>query len=99
MTILLKDIFRFAQSQEKASYGLGYQLSLTGKTDNAVLNKSNGINNAKFRINSIEWYVPTFTPSLSHQIILMNQNVKKKATELHYPERSVFIKKVKTQNL
>ena len=99
VTIMLKDIFGFAHSQEKATFGLGYQLSLTGNTDNAVLNKSNGINNAKFQINSIDWYVPTYTPSLSQQKILVNQIVKKKATELHYPERSVFMKEVNTQNL
>ena len=31
-------------------FGLGYELTLTGKTDNAVLNKDNAINNAKIKI-------------------------------------------------
>ena len=65
VTIMLKDIFGVAQSQEKLTYGHGYQLSLTRNTDNAVLIQGNGINDAKFRINSINWYVPTNTPSFS----------------------------------
>ena len=52
--IYLKDVFGFAEYQEKATYGLGYKLTLTRKTDNAVLNKANAINNGKIRINAIE---------------------------------------------
>ena len=37
----LKDIFGFAEHQEKGTYGLGYKLTLTRNTDNAVLNKHN----------------------------------------------------------
>ena len=47
---MLKDIFAFAEHQEKATYGLGYKLTLTRNTDNAVLNKDNAINKAKFKI-------------------------------------------------
>ena len=47
LEIYLRDIFGFAKQQEKASYGLGYQLSLTRNTENAVLNKANATNNAK----------------------------------------------------
>ena len=96
---MLKIISGFAQSQEKATYGPGYLLSSTRNTDHAVLNKGNGINDAKNINNSIDWHVPTDTPRLSEQIILMNQIVKKMATELHYSERSVFIKEKNTQNL
>ena len=55
MTFTLKDYFGFAQNREKATYGLGYQLSLTRKTDNAVLNKGNAINKAKIKFNSLDW--------------------------------------------
>ena len=41
MRIYLKDIFGFAEHQEKATYGLGYKLPLTRNSDNAVLNKTN----------------------------------------------------------
>ena len=53
--IYLKDVFGFAEYQEKATYGLGYKLTLTRNTDNAVLNKANATNNAKLQINAIEW--------------------------------------------
>ena len=60
----LKDVFGFAEYQEKAAYGLGYKLTMTRKTDNAVLNKGNAINNVKIKIIAIEWYVPHYTLSM-----------------------------------
>ena len=45
--IILKDFFGFADYQRKATYGLRYKLTVTRKTDNAVLNKDNTINNTK----------------------------------------------------
>ena len=95
---MLKVIFGFAEHQEKATYGLRYKLTLTRITDNAVLNKGNEINNGKIKINAIEWYVPHYTPSITQQNILMNQIIKKMATEPKYPEKSVFMKEVNTQN-
>ena len=44
ITIYLKDIFGFAEHQDKGTYGLGYKLTLTRNTNNAVLNKDNAIN-------------------------------------------------------
>ena len=99
VTIMLKDIFGFAEHQEKGTYGLGYKLTLTGNSDNAVLNKANAANNAQIKINSIDWYVPHHTPSLAQEKILMGQIVNKKPTELRHVERSVFMKEVNTQNL
>ena len=52
--ILLEDVFGFAEHQEKATYGLGYKLTITGKNDNSVLNKDNAINNATIKIIAIE---------------------------------------------
>ena len=92
VTIMLKDIFGFAEHQEKGTYGLGYKLTLTRNSDDAVLNKGNAINNAKIRINSFDWYIPNYTPSLSQEKILMSQIVKK-------TYRAVFMKGVNTQNL
>ena len=40
---MLKDTFGFSEHQLKASSGLGYKLTLTTNTDNAVLNKDNAI--------------------------------------------------------
>ena len=74
-------------------------MTLTGNTDNVVLNKDNSNNNAKFKINATEWYVPHYRPSLEQQNIFRNQITKKMNTELPYPERSVSMKEVNTQIL
>ena len=96
--IYLKGVFGFTEYQEKGTYGLGYKLTLTRNTDNAVLNKANGINNGKIKINAIEWYVPPYTPSMQQQSILSKQILNKTPTQIQYPERSVFMKEVNTQN-
>ena len=96
--VYLKDVFGFAEYQEKGTYGLGYKLTLTRNTDNAVLNKANAINNGKIKINAIEWYVPHYTPSMQQQSILSKQILNKTPTQIQYPERSVFMKEVNTQN-
>ena len=90
--------FSFAEHQETATYGLGYKLTLTGNTDNAVLNKANATNNAEIKINALDWHVPHYTPSLEEYKKLMEQITKKNPTQLHYPERSVFMKQVNTEN-
>ena len=86
LRIYLGDIFGFAEHQEKDTFGLGCKLTLTGNTDNAVLNKDNAINNAKTKNNAIKSYIPHYTPSLEQQNISMNQIIKKMVTELQYPE-------------
>ena len=96
--IYLKDVFGFAEYQNKGSYGLGYKLTLTRNTNIAVLNKDNAIANGRIKINAIEWYVPHYTPSIQQQSILSKQIINKTPTEINYPERSVFMKEVNTQN-
>ena len=96
--IYLKDVIGFAEYQEKGTYGLDYKLTLTRNTDNAVLNKANAINLGKTRINAIEWYIPHYTPSIQQQSILSKQILSKTPTQIQYPERSVFMKEVNTQN-
>ena len=48
--IYLKDVFGFAEYQNKGTYGLGYKLTLTGNTNNAVLNKDDAINLGRIKI-------------------------------------------------
>ena len=62
--LYLKDIFGFAEHQEKRTNGLGYKLTLTRNTDNAVLNKTAATNDAKIKIDSLDWYVPHYSPNL-----------------------------------
>ena len=99
MRIDLKDIFGFAPHQEKATYGVGYKLTLTRNSDNAVLNKTNATAIGKIKTHSIERYVPHYLANLKEQGVLMNQVTDKIPTELRYVERSVFRKEVNTQNL
>ena len=47
LRIYLKDVFSFAEYQQTGTFGLSYRLTLTRKTDNAVLNKNDATNNAK----------------------------------------------------
>ena len=97
--IMLKDVFGFAEHQEKATYGLGYKLTLTTNKDDAVIDKANGIADARIRIDHIHWYVPHYTPSIQQQSNLSKQILSKTPTELRYVERSVFMKEVNNQNL
>ena len=96
--IYLKDVFGFAEYQEKGTYGLSYKLTLTRNTNNAVWNKDNAINLGRIKINAIEWYVPHYTPSIQQQSILSKQIINKTHTEINYLGRSVFMKEVNTQN-
>ena len=51
----------------------------------------------KIKKNAVEWNVPHYAPSIRGQNIIMNQTIKKMATELRYPVRSVFMKENITQ--
>ena len=86
-------------NKKKGTYGLGYKLTLTRNTDNAVLKKTNATAIGKLKINCLDWYVPYYTASLKEQGISMKQIQDKIPTELRYVEKSVFMKEVNTQNL
>ena len=97
--IMLKDVFGFAEHQEKATYGLGYKLTLTRNKVDAVIDKANATADARIRIDHIHWYVPHYTPSIQQQSTLSKQILSKTPTELRYVERSVIMKEVNNQNL
>ena len=84
---------------EKGTYGLGYKLTMTRKTGNAVLNEADATSNAKVKVNSLDWYVPHYSPNLQEYNKLMSQITEKSPTLLHYPEGFVFMKELNTQNL
>ena len=96
--IMLKDVFGFAEHQEKATYGLGFKLTLTRNKDDAVIDKANGVADARIRIDHIHLYVSHYTPSIQQQSILSKQILSKTPTELRYFERSILMK-VNNQNL
>ena len=95
----LKNIFGYAECQEKGTYGLGFRFILTRNTDNAVLNKGSAITSGRVEINSLDWYIPRYTVNLEEYTKLMTHINKKTPTLIHYAERSVFMKEVNTQNL
>ena len=98
LRIMLKDVFGFAECQEKATYGLGYKLTLTINKDEVVIDISPGIADARIKIDHIHWYVPHYVPSMSQQGLMSNPLLNNTPTELRYVERSVFMKEVNNQN-
>ena len=98
LRIYLKDVFGFAEFQEVGTFGLSYRLTLTKNNDSGVLNKNDATNNAKIKINGIEWYFPHYEASLEEDTKLQTQIKNKTPTNIHYPGRSVFMKEVNTQN-
>ena len=96
---MLNDMFGFAQHQQKATYGLGNELTLTRNKVGAVIDEAVGNADARIKIDHIQGYVPHYRPSLKQQSILSKQFPSKTPTELRYVERSVFMEKVNNQNL
>ena len=99
LRIMLKDVFGFAECQERATYGLGYKLTLTRNKDEDVLEKVTGVADSRIKIDPIHWYVPHYTLSIQQQGILSKQISSRTTTELRYVERSVFMSEVNNQNL
>ena len=62
-----RGVFGFAECQEKATYDLGYKLTLTRNKDDAVLVKVGGIADARIKIDHIHRYVGHNTPSIQQQ--------------------------------
>ena len=82
LRIMLKSVFGFVDCEEKATYGLGYTLTLTRSKDEAVIDKAAGNADARIINDYIHWYVPHYTPSIHPQKILSNQILSKTPTEL-----------------
>ena len=95
--IKLIDLFGFAD-QEKIPYGLGYTLTLKRNTNNDVIIRGAGVDNAKVVVKDISWYIPHYVPNLENQQLVMDQILNKDPTELYYTERTVFRKDVNTNN-
>ena len=96
---MLEDVSDFAKHQEKATYALGYKITLTRNKDDAVIDKAAGIADPRIKIDHIHWYLPHYTNSIEQQSILSNQFLSKTPTKLRYVEPSVSMKEVNNQNL
>ena len=97
--IKLKDVFGFAEHQEKATCGLGYRITLRRKKDVAVIDKAGGPADARIKTDYIHWYVLHYIPSMQQQSIISQESLNKTPTELRYVERSVFVKEMNNQNV
>ena len=82
LRIKLKDVFGFAESQEKATHGFGYKLTVTRNKDDAVLQKTVALADCRIETDHILWYVPHYTPSIQQRGILSEQILSKTPTEL-----------------
>ena len=91
---MLKDISSFAEHQEKATYGLGYNLTLTRKKDDSALDNFVVIYDSRIKIDHIPWYVPHYTPFIQQQGILSKRIFRKTLTELRNTERPGSMKEV-----
>ena len=96
---MLKDVFGFVEHQKKATFGLGFKLTLTRNKDDAVIHKAADLADAKIKNEHIHWYVPHYLTSVQQQGILSKQILIKTPTELSFVERPVFLKEVNNQNL
>ena len=63
------------------------------------MNEDNATNIDNIKINSIEWYIPHYTPSIPQQATLSKQILGKPPTKLKYVERSVLLKEINAQFL
>ena len=73
ITISLKGIFGFVEHQGEATFGLGFKPVLTRISNNSALIKDIAINNDKIKINTSEWYVSHYNPSIPQQAMLLNK--------------------------
>ena len=81
---MLNDVFGFAEFQEKATYGLGYKLTLARKKDDSVLHKAGGIADARIKIDHVHWYVPDYISSIQQRSLISQQILSKTPRELRY---------------
>ena len=58
LTIMLKDVFGYAEHQEESTFGLGNNLTLSKNKDDAVTNITAGFADARIKIGHIHWSVP-----------------------------------------
>ena len=79
---MLKDVFGFAENQEKASFGLDYKLTVTRKKDDSVWQKTVALANSRTKFDHIPWYVTHCTPSIQQQGKLFKPISSKTPTEL-----------------
>ena len=90
----LKDVFGFAEHQNKCSYGLSCKVTLQRNSDSHVLSHPAQTNDAanlalagRVITDKTSWYVRHYTASISNNEFLLEHIVSKAPTELSSTER------------
>ena len=96
---MVKDVFGFAERQQKATNDLAYNLTLTKNIKDDVLTKTEAIADALITIDRICWFVPYYTPSIPQQGKLSKQFLSEALMVLRFIVRSVFMQELNNQNL
>ena len=78
----------FADYQEKATYGLGYILTIKRMNDSVALSRNATSVDGQLNTNTINWYVPLYTASVIQGDLMNDRIIPKFATE-PYVKRSV----------
>ena len=92
----LKGVSGSSEHQERTTFGLGFKSKLTRNFVKSVLKKANATDIGKFKVNSIEWYIPHYIASIPQQAILYKQILSKLPKELQYVEISIVLREVNT---
>ena len=79
---MLKDVFGSAEHQDKFTYRLGRNMTLTRNNNVGVLNKAETIPDATIKNVKMHWYGPHYTPSVPHQGILPRRILNGTPSEL-----------------
>ena len=73
LRFMLRDVFGFAEHQERDTYGLGFKLTLTRKKDEAIIDKVAGIADARIKmIISIGLWLIIHLP-LNNKVFCLNR--------------------------
>ena len=99
LKIMLREVFGFTEHHEKATYDLGYKLTLTTNKDYSVIDKTAGTADARIKIYLIHWYVAQYIPFIQQQGILSEQILNKTPTELRYIELCFYERSKKSKSL
>ena len=84
VSVMLKEIFVFAEHEETATYSLGFKLKVSVNKGDVISNKAVAIADARFKFDKNQKYVPHYRPSNPQQGILSKQILSKTTRELRY---------------
>ena len=97
LQIPLKDMFGYCNTQDKITYGLGYEITLFRNHNDNVIYRTTA-DEAKISIIELSILVPHYTPSEPSQLFISDLMLKKEPINQYYVERSSYSKPVTTNS-